>query len=51
MLILESQGLKIIKGTISTWCKDHEKYNILWEVSETTNVTVDGTQSYYCSVN
>jgi len=51
VLILESQRVKIIKGKIYTSCKNHEKYNIWWEVSETTNVTVNGTHSYHSSVN
>jgi len=34
-----------------TWSKNHKKYNISWEISEIRNVTVNGIQSYHCSVN
>jgi hypothetical protein len=51
VLILESQRIKIIKGKNYTSCKNREKYNIWWEVSETMSVTVNGTQTYHWSVN
>ena len=50
MLILKSQSL-IYLGENIYWCKNHEKYTNWWERPETTNVAVNGTQGYHCSVN
>jgi len=51
VFILKSQRVKIVYVKIYTWCKNHVKCRNVWESSETTNVTVNGTQSYHCSVN